>query len=198
MTIPSSLLLLSVLLGGDPYTRQPGVDAIHYAFQLALNDSADQIEGTASVDIRFAQRGGASFWLDLASSASGKGMTVLDVTSAGARVRFDHQGDKLRMTLETPPAENSQRTFVIRYRGVPRSGLFIGKNRAGERVFMGLNWPDLARHWLPMIDHPSDKATSEFIVTAPSKYQVVANGLLVEETDLGDGRRRTHWKQSVP
>ena len=49
-----------------------------------------------------------------------------------------------------------------------------------------------------MIDHPYDKATSEFIVTTGAKYQVVANGLLQEETDLGDGRRRTHWKQSVP
>lgn len=30
------------------------------------------------------------------------------------------------------------------------------------------------------------------------KYRVVANGLLQEETDLADGRRFTHWKQSVP
>jgi aminopeptidase N len=36
------------------------------------------------------------------------------------------------------------------------------------------------------------------IVTAPSHYQVVSNGLLVEETDLGDGRRLTHWRQAVP
>jgi aminopeptidase N len=49
-----------------------------------------------------------------------------------------------------------------------------------------------------MIDHPSDKATSEFVVTAPVHYQVVANGLLQEETNLGDGQRLTHWKQSVP
>jgi aminopeptidase N len=49
-----------------------------------------------------------------------------------------------------------------------------------------------------MIDHPYDKATSEFIVTAPAVYQVVSNGLLQEERDLGDGRRLTHWKESVP
>jgi aminopeptidase N len=35
-------------------------------------------------------------------------------------------------------------------------------------------------------------------VTAPAHYQVVSNGLLVEETDLPEGRRRTHWRQSVP
>jgi aminopeptidase N len=49
-----------------------------------------------------------------------------------------------------------------------------------------------------MIDHPYDKATGEFIITAPSQYQVVANGLLVEEVDVPTGQRRTHWRQNVP
>ena len=35
-------------------------------------------------------------------------------------------------------------------------------------------------------------------MTAPARYQVVANGLLQEERDLGDGRRLTHWKEAVP
>jgi len=38
----------------------------------------------------------------------------------------------------------------------------------------------------------------EFIITAPNHYQVVSNGLKVEETNLSDGKRLTHWKQSVP
>ena len=36
------------------------------------------------------------------------------------------------------------------------------------------------------------------VVTAPAHYQVISNGLLVEETDLPGGRRRTYWRQSVP
>ena len=46
--------------------------------------------------------------------------------------------------------------------------------------------------------HPYDKATGELIVTAPAHYQIVANGLLVEEVHLPGNERRTHWKQSVP
>jgi aminopeptidase N len=49
-----------------------------------------------------------------------------------------------------------------------------------------------------MIDHPYDKATGEMIITAPPQWQVVSNGVLVEETDLNPAQRRTHWKQSVP
>ncbi|NNF29134.1 MAG: M1 family peptidase, partial [Gemmatimonadetes bacterium] len=50
----------------------------------------------------------------------------------------------------------------------------------------------------PTIDHVYEKPANEFVVTAPAHYQVVSNGIIIEETDLGDGTRRTHWKQSVP
>ena len=86
----------------------------------------------------------------------------------------------------------------MRYRGVPADGLRLIDNMHGERTFFSENWPDKARQWLPMIDHPYDKATDEFIITAPAKYQVVANGLLQEEIDSWATAARTHWKQSVP
>ncbi|MDX2057463.1 MAG: M1 family metallopeptidase, partial [Gemmatimonadales bacterium] len=76
--------------------------------------------------------------------------------------------------------------------------LLIGRNKHGDRTFFSDNWPNRARHWLPTIDHPYDKATSEFIVTAPSHYQVVSNGLQVEVTDAPGALRRTHWRNSVP
>ncbi len=84
------------------------------------------------------------------------------------------------------------------YHGVPAGGLLVGPNKHGDRTFFSDNWPNKARQWLPVVDHPYDKATAEFRVTAPAHYQVVSNGLLVEETDLGDGRRLSRWRQSVP
>ncbi|MFT5167251.1 MAG: aminopeptidase N, partial [Saprospiraceae bacterium] len=68
----------------------------------------------------------------------------------------------------------------------------------GDRTFFGDNWPDRARHWLPTVDHPSDKATVEFIVTAPDHYQVIANGDQIEETNITDDTKLTHWKELVP
>jgi aminopeptidase N len=125
-------------------------------------------------------------------------MTVTSVTGdSGASLRYTHTGDHLTITLAAPTADGELRRFNVAYHGVPASGLYIGLNRYGERAFFSWNWPDKARQWLPMIDHPSDKATSEFIITAPAKYAVVSNGLLQDEILLGDGRKITHWKQSV-
>jgi aminopeptidase N len=42
------------------------------------------------------------------------------------------------------------------------------------------------------------KAPVAMTVTAPMKYQVISNGRPVEETDLGDGRRKTSWREDVP
>jgi aminopeptidase N len=182
----------------DTYERQPGIDAINYVFRVMLSDDTDEIIGEATIDLRFMRDNLTNFTLDLASASGGKGMRVSEVQSGSAMLGFTHQADHLQITLGSPSRAGELRQFTVRYRGVPANGLRILNNKFGERCFLSENWPNNARQWLPMIDHPYDKATSEFMVTAPVKYQVVANGLLQEETDLGDGRRLTHWKQSVP
>ncbi len=192
------LLCLCLALFADTYPRQPGIDALHYVFRLTLNDDNDEIVGEATIDVRFNQTGLREVSFDLATPNNGKGITVAEVTSNGIAVSFKHQTDRLLLTLAAPPQVDEHQQFIVRYRGIPANGLRMLKNKFGERVFFSENWPNNARQWLPMIDHPYDKATSEFIITAPVKYQVVANGLLQEETDLGNGQRLTHWKQSVP
>lgn len=186
------------LSAGDTYPRQPGVDVQHYKFALTLNDSTDVISGDATITIRFVKSGLTTFFLDLATPSGGKGMTVTSVTGQNGALRYTHTGDHLAITLPTSTTAGELRDFTVAYHGIPASGLYIGKNRYGERAFFSWNWPDKARQWLPMIDHPSDKATSEFIITAPAKYAVVSNGLLQDEILLGDGRKITHWKESVP
>ena len=170
----------------------------HYIFGVTLSDETDEIAGETTVTLRFVKDGLTEFWLDLASPSNGKGMTVSAVTSAGAPVPFTHQADRLTLSLVTPPKAGESRQYTVTYRGTAADGLKTMQNKFGERCFFSVNWPDMAHQWLPTIDHPSDKATSEFLVTAPSKYQVVANGSLQETIDLGDGRRLTHWKESTP
>ena len=186
--------LLTPLALADTYPRQP-IDAIHYNFALTLSDTTDEINGEATVDVRFLAPDMKEFVLDLTSPS----MTVTAVIAGdGSALTYSHKESRLTINLPNSPSANERLPFRITYHGTPAGGLRIGKNKYGERTFFSENWPNQARHWLPMIDHPYDKATSEFRITAPGHYQVIANGLLLEETDLGDGRRLTHWKQSVP
>ncbi|HYN03350.1 MAG TPA: M1 family peptidase, partial [Vicinamibacteria bacterium] len=198
----AALVLATAVASGsawaDTYPRQPGVDVLHYAFRLTLADDSDAIEGEAAVGFRVLEGGVSEMALDLVQPSpapGGRGMTVEGVTEAGAPLRFEHAQDRIRIHLARPGTRGEPREIVVRYHGSPASGLLIAPNKHGDRTFFSDNWPDKARQWLPVVDHPYDKATSEFRVTAPAHYQVVGNGLLVEETDLGDGRRLSRWRQ---
>ncbi|MBC7920609.1 MAG: M1 family metallopeptidase [Ferruginibacter sp.] len=186
------------LPAGDPYPRNAHLDVLHYRFQLTLNDENDQISGEATVEVRFRAASVSEFELDLVDrGADGKGMTVESVTSEEKAIPFVHQNDRLRLQLPVPAQPEQKRAFRIAYRGIPEDGLIISANQHGDRTFFGDNWPNRARHWLPTVDHPADKATCEFVVIAPNHYQVIANGAKVQETDLPALTRRTHWKESV-
>lgn len=199
--VPCLLLGAAAPGAADTYPRQPGLDVAHYAFHLTLSDETDAIEAEATVDVRILRDGVTTLVLDLVSpspNTPGQGMEVSAVTEGDRALPFEHTGERLQIALEPTGRQGERRRVVVRYAGVPATGLVIGPNKYGDRTFFSDNWPTRARHWLPTVDHPHDKATCEFVVTAPVHYQVVSNGLLVEETDTGAGQRRTHWRQSVP
>ena len=185
----------------DGYPKNPKIDVINYAFKIELSDETDEIVCELTVDIRFRGAGVQNLRLDLINASqelNNKGMVVSRVSSNGKALSYSHENDVLNIKLPSPSSLNQRSKFIIVYKGIPASGLKIGKNKYGDRTFFSDNWPNKARHWLATVDHPYDKAMCEFIVTAPNHYQVVSNGLKVEETNLPDGKRLTHWKQSVP
>lgn len=179
------LLAIGAALHADQYPRQPGIDVQHYVFRVTLSDDTDEIEGETAIKVRFVQDGVRKVSFDLASS----------MATAGSLQRT---GEKVEFSLDSPPKSGEIREFLIQYRGKPVDGLKALTNAHGDRVFFSTNWPDLARNWLPTVDHPYDKASGEFLITAPARYRVVANGSLVEERDLPGGKRLTHWKQTAP
>lgn len=174
------------------------IDVQHYAFQLKLSDETDVIEGKAKVDIKFLKEV-EFFILDLAAAqTTGVGMEVAEVLENGKPAHFVHEEASLMIRPSDLVTAGAIRNYTITYSGEPSDGLIISKNKFGDRTFFGDNWPDRAHYWLPVVDHPSDKATVEFLVSAPDHYQVVATGRQIEETNLEDGYKFTHYKSDVP
>lgn len=181
----------------DHYPRNEQIDIQHYTFKIDLNDSTNIITGEATVTVLF-RKALTGIDLDLINQdAKGTGMKITGVLLGDASLKFIHQNDRLSITLPGPAKADSALAIVIRYSGIPRDGLIIGKNKFGDRTFFGDNWPDRARHWLPSVDHPSDKASVDFIVTAPLHYTVVANGIKVEESYLNARQKLTHWHEDA-
>jgi aminopeptidase N len=200
-------LLVIIVLGAsanchaDNYPRNYSLDILHYKFEVTLSDATDEIIGKTSIVVLFNTDDSKQLRFDLINRSSelkDKGMLVESVLFENSPVSYKHEKNALFIDLPKSFGKNAIATFVVIYRGVPADGLRIGNTRHGERSFFNENWPNRTRHWLPTVDHPYDKATNEFIITAPSHYQVISNGLLVEESIINANQKLTHWKQSVP
>ncbi len=202
IAFPFLAIILSFgCLATDNYPKNPDIDIQHYRFALILSDDTDEVRGETEIEVLLKKAGITQLRFDLikkSSTAKDKGMLVTDVTANGQALVYVHENDVLLVDLPKPSAAEKKIKVKIRYAGVPATGLIIGPNKYNDRTFFSDNWPNKARHWLPTVDHPYDKATSEMIVTAPVRYQVISNGLKMEESNLDNAMRRTHWKQSVP
>ena len=200
------------------------IDVLDYRFELVLSDTSDEIEGRATIAFRILQTvsevefdlddpdgeaggeaGGGEAPGDGAQPAGGMVVSAVVLaeptgTTTGAEppLSFRQEDDRLHVQLGREAGAGQVRRIEVRYGGVPADGLTIGVNRHGDRTFFADNWPNRAHHWLPVVDHPSDKALVSFAVTAPAHYQVVATGAFVTAVDLGGGRRRTEWRSRAP
>ena len=191
------LLSFNQVYSKDPYPKNPNIDILNYSFELHLNDSTDIIYGTANINLHI-EPSENNVRLDLISANNdGNGMVVHSVLFNGNKVPYTHKKNELNISTDGLKYSIYD-VITIEYSGIPITGLIIGDNMHGDRTFFSDNWPNKARNWLPLVDHPYDKSTSEFIVFAPNHYQVISNGLLVEETNVNKDIKKTHWKQSVP
>jgi aminopeptidase N len=180
---------------------QRNIDVLHYRYEIELNDRNDTIIGLASVSFT-SKVELTTFYLDLIiTEKTGKGMAVSRVEFNDPNLstpKFKQEAGKLKITATTPINKGETISVFIYYKGIPADGLIISKNKYGNRTFFSDNWPNRAHNWIPCVDDPADKATVEFIITAPSHYQVISNGVQIEETNLPDSKKLTHWKEDVP
>jgi aminopeptidase N len=168
-------------------------DVAHYRFDISLNDTTDEIKGEATLLVRFRSP------IDTISLDLSHKMFVKEVKNEkGIYLKFRQHNDLIHISLPQKGITGGSTTLKINYQGIPGDGLIIGKNKYGDRTFFGDNWPDRAHQWLPCNDHPRDKATVEFVVTAPEHYDVVSNGEKIQEFPNGSRLKTTHWKEKVP
>lgn len=197
-----TFLIFFIFIAGisarDTGKRNPYVDVVHYEFSITLNDTSNIITGNAAITVNFSSSVD-TIKFDLKNiDPAGKGMKVSSVVFSGSAIKWFHKDNKVSITPESSIEKGSTGVITITWSGIPADGLIISTNKFGKRTFFADHWPDRAANYLPTVNDPSDKATVDFIITAPSHYEVVANGYLVEESDLPDATRLTHWKEDVP
>ena len=170
---------------------RPGIDIVHYVFDVTLPERGRWIDGRATIVLRRTARVDALL-LDLV------GMKVDSALVNGRATQFAVADSTLRLTL--PPGSSDSLTVVVRYSGEPKDGLIFSTDSLGRWQAFGDNFPNRARFWLPVIDHPSDKATVSWTVRAPSDRTVIGTGAEVVSAHAPPATqtRSTMWTMSRP
>ena len=185
-------LSLLLLLCAAPFAaaQSTAVDVLHYAIDLTLPRSGTEI--AAAAELTLLPRTAPLETLPLDFGA----LTIDGVQVDGKDAPFTREGERINVRVD----RKDQDPFRVRiaYHGSPADGLVLRANKHGDFGAFADIWPNRAHHWFPAIDHPSDKASVEFTVTAPETFDVIANGTLLETTSLQDGNKRWRWRESTP
>ncbi|MGH7693381.1 MAG: M1 family metallopeptidase [Gemmatimonadaceae bacterium] len=170
---------------------RPGIDVLHYDFQLQVPLFYRAIEGEATIKFRRTARVD-TLVLDLV------GMKADQIRVNGIAAQSVQTDSTLRLTL--PAGSGDTLTVSLRFSGEPKDGLIFSTDTTGRFQAFGDNFPNRGRFWLPTVDHPADKATVNWTVIAPSDRRVIANGALIEERPLlgMPARTMTRYETSRP
>lgn len=181
---------------GDPYfpgLGNGGYDVNHYDLALTWLPDQGAIEGVTTIDAR-ATQALSRFDLDLA------GLEVTAVTVDGQPAAATRDDRELVVTPATAIAEGAAFTTVVTYGGRPRpvgdgTDLFdVGWQIDGDEAYV-VSEPAGAGTFFPVNDHPRDKATYSFEITAPADQVVATNGLPVGDPVDGPGTRT--WRSQA-
>jgi len=180
------LCLQAVIL--DPGRPPPVHDVLHYDVTVSLPDSGRTITGIARSTWVLESR--ASLTVDLDSA-----FVIERADLDGREATFERRGNTL--TFPTPGEAGDTIRLGLWYHGLVSDGLIIAGEGDASTVFAD-NWPNRAHRWFPGHDHPRDKATITFHVTAPTRYAVIANGVLTGRGSAVGGRRRWTYTLAQP
>ena len=182
---------VSLLADGGIYSS-PVIDVLHYRISVECDGSDSSISARTELLLRSLTDALTEIRLDFS------GLTVDSVTIDSETASFHRDPEILAISLPSTRQVNDTMICAVSYHGRPGAGLSLATTKFGDPSAFADNWPDLAHTWFPCVDHPSDKATVEFLITTQSRFDVVSNGLLEEVTTLPGERKRWHWRESAP
>jgi aminopeptidase N len=128
---------------------------------------------------------------------------------------YKYDSFRLNIHLNRKYTRNESYTILVDYTAKPNQlkdkitgasndtmGLYFINPKGTEKDKPVQLWtqgePEANSAWFPTIDKPNQKCTEEIILTVPSKYVTLSNGLLISQKKNSDGTRTDDWKMDLP
>ncbi len=175
--------------------RAQTFDVQHYTIRVSFDRAKKQVIGDTTVSLKPLKDGLRVVELDAVDIA----FQSVVLEPHGAQLQYKTVRDKVIVSLDKPYAPADTISIRFRYTATPVKGVyFVAADKGRSAQIWTQGEPEEARYWIPSFDFPSDKATTEQIITAEMDETVIGNGELVSKTDNPNGSRTWHYKMSVP
>ena len=187
-----------VTSGSTLTENQEKIDIHYYGINIDIDLEIEEINGLVIINGSIGMDQPDSIQLDFSDQ-----MIVDSVKYYGEEWTFHHENDIINIPVpDATIPEGYDFSLEIFYHGHPPSTGF-GSFNFDEHMNIDHIWtlsePYGSRTWWPCKDDPSDKADSaDIVIIVPSEQIAVSNGVLVEEVDMGDGRKKYHWSERYP
>lgn len=190
---PSAKLALPRERAHDPFLRQ--TDVLSYGIDLELLPATRAIRATCRVRFQALREAQRELRLDLV------GLTVDRVRDGqGRTLPFRREGAELVVELARALGRGEEAEVLVDYGGQPERGLWFAGERldgTGPTLVFSHGQTQDSRGWFPCVDHPTERATSEILVTMPAGWSATANGERIEARDEGE-RYVERWRMDFP
>ena len=201
----SAAIILIAAFYADAQTRRDfdrprTFDVQHYLIRSSFDRVRRQVLGDTTISLRPLNSSLRKVELD----AVGLLFETIKLEPSALDLHYTTANGKVVITLDRAYDANELIVIRLRYKATPKKGVYFidaetGKNAPNHsQQIWTQGEPDEARHWFPAFDFPSDKATTEQILTVQPDETVVGNGELIKRSENADGTVSWHYRMNVP
>jgi len=200
-----AMLLLIIATGAAQrplpnFNRVQTFDVQHYALRMSFDRPNKKVIGDTIIRLKPLKSGFSEVKLD----AAALNFSSITLEPSDTALKYRISGEKVFVMLDRSYSPEEIISIRFRYSATPKKGIYftsgqienVKENRSGQIWTQGE--PEEAHHWFPSFDFPSDKATTEQIITVQKGETVIGNGELFETKENPDGTVNFHYKMPVP
>jgi aminopeptidase N len=177
-----------------------GYDAISYTVYLIVEPESGHVEGNVTMEAMATQ--------DLSSlNLDFIGFEIEWITVNGGNADYSRDGQELTITPRIPIVEGNSFSVEVHYGGVPEpinsaaipvATGWVRYDGEGCPCSFVMSEPDGTAGYIPINDHPLDKALYAINVRVPDGYEVATNGTIHGVIEADDGTTLYLSKVSSP
>ena len=179
------LTFLTVLFASEAEAQTALFDVANYDAEIEPDLASKSVRGKVSIQFK-------SLASELKEITLDAGALEIDsIKENSADLEFEKESGNLKIRFARPLKIGERGEIEITYHDVPKYGMqFFPEQNQVYTIFS-------TSQWMPCVDSPDDRASFRLNLITPGNVKTIANGEMIGERELGNGKISSRWEQKT-